>query len=292
MEEIPISPRPQSPASPHAEQSEEDRKTAPDDGQVKKNRLRTLTFLGVGLFEVGFVAVVLLLLFGTLNYFNILPVSSVFPNQLGWLPKREVPSGTSQPQNISLKKPPVPLSIPPSLGLSQRAQTDLPQFIKSSLKPSFIPKSFDVKPILDSKGAVLDSNQFNASWNLVEGETISVSTRYNNQGLVEDRNILLVLPQLSNLNLISAPTLTRQYFTQESGGVWKCVALNLGNKTNTKSAICENFWIDSQKVKHGIGVLSPISVNQKTSIFSCQLYPQSLVYSWKSCNFIFKDKGL
>jgi len=60
------------------------------------NRLHALAFLKVGVFEIGFVIIVLLLLFGILNYFNILSVSDVLPKQLGWLPRKEVPNGTSQ----------------------------------------------------------------------------------------------------------------------------------------------------------------------------------------------------
>lgn len=58
---------------------------SPQPQQQKENK--GLAFLEVGLFEMVFVTVGLLLLFGTLNYFNILPVSDVFPNQLGWLPQ-------------------------------------------------------------------------------------------------------------------------------------------------------------------------------------------------------------
>ena len=37
------------------------------------------------LFEIFFVLIVLVLLFGILNYFNILKLSELFPNQLGFL---------------------------------------------------------------------------------------------------------------------------------------------------------------------------------------------------------------
>src|SRR3989338_11070673 len=67
-----------------------------------KNKLHALAFLEIGLFEIGFVAVILLLLFGVLNYFNILSVSEVFPKQLGWLPRREAPTGDSPRQPAKL----------------------------------------------------------------------------------------------------------------------------------------------------------------------------------------------
>jgi hypothetical protein len=54
----------------------------------KTNKLTKLAFWEVGLFEIFFAGIVLILLFGILNYFNILSVSDVFPKQLGWLPKQ------------------------------------------------------------------------------------------------------------------------------------------------------------------------------------------------------------
>ena len=83
------------------------------------NRLHALALLEIGLFEIVFVGTVLLLLFGTLNYFNILPVSDTFPNQLGWLPQRDVPNGASRrdvPNGTSRKQllytPANPISTP------------------------------------------------------------------------------------------------------------------------------------------------------------------------------------
>lgn len=48
------------------------------------------------LFEIIFVVVFLVIFFGILNYFNILRLSEIFPNYLGFLPRRDVPTGTSQ----------------------------------------------------------------------------------------------------------------------------------------------------------------------------------------------------
>ena len=63
----------------------------------KKNKLGALAFLEVGIFEIFFVGVVLILLFGTLNYFNILSLSALYP-QLGFLPQNQV-SPTISPLN-------------------------------------------------------------------------------------------------------------------------------------------------------------------------------------------------
>ncbi|MCL5019037.1 MAG: hypothetical protein M1426_00965 [Patescibacteria group bacterium] len=52
----------------------------------KQDRKKRLAFLEVGLFEISFVLIIIIVLFGTLNYFNILSLSALYPNQLGFLP--------------------------------------------------------------------------------------------------------------------------------------------------------------------------------------------------------------
>jgi len=53
------------------------------------NKLKSLALLKVGFFEVFFVLLVLVLFFGVLNFFNILSLSKIYPNQLGWLPHQQ-----------------------------------------------------------------------------------------------------------------------------------------------------------------------------------------------------------
>ena len=61
------------------------------------------------LFEILFVILVLVLVFGILNYFNILRLSEIFPNYLGFLPRKEVPTGTSQQlNNVTIKQLKIP----------------------------------------------------------------------------------------------------------------------------------------------------------------------------------------
>jgi len=62
----------------------------------EESRLSKLVFLKVGLIEVFFVTVILLSLFGLLNYFNILSVSDAFPKQFGWLPRQQSSETISQ----------------------------------------------------------------------------------------------------------------------------------------------------------------------------------------------------
>ena len=63
----------------------------------KQNRKKRLAFLEVGMFEASFVLIIIIVLFGVLNYFNILSLSSIYPNQLGFLPHRAISSNFNKP---------------------------------------------------------------------------------------------------------------------------------------------------------------------------------------------------
>ena len=47
--------------------------------EQKQNKLKAVTLIEVGLLEVAFVIVGLLVIFGIFNYFNLLPISGSFP---------------------------------------------------------------------------------------------------------------------------------------------------------------------------------------------------------------------
>lgn len=55
-----------------------------------QNRKKKLAFLEAGLFEISFVLIVIVVFFGVLNYFNILSLSTLYPNQLGFLPHQKI----------------------------------------------------------------------------------------------------------------------------------------------------------------------------------------------------------
>lgn len=49
---------------------------------------KKLAFLEVGLFEISFVLIVIIVFFGLLNYFNILSLSKLYPDTFGFLPHK------------------------------------------------------------------------------------------------------------------------------------------------------------------------------------------------------------
>lgn len=82
----------------------------PQTPQAKK--FNGLLFLEVGLIEVFSVIVILLLIFSTLNYFNILPISESFPF-LSFLPQRQkIITNKTVKTNIQQKaNKPLPMEI-------------------------------------------------------------------------------------------------------------------------------------------------------------------------------------
>lgn len=74
----------------------------PNPFEQKKNALLEGVEFGLGGILLG-IGTFFLMLF-VLNYFNIVSLSQVFPNQLSWLPHRGVPSGT----------PPTPIQSGPT----------------------------------------------------------------------------------------------------------------------------------------------------------------------------------
>ena len=69
----------------------------------KTGSLKTFVLLKVGVIEALFVGITLILLFGILNYFNILPISKIFPNQLGFLPHKQSQQ-SQQLSNVAMKQ--------------------------------------------------------------------------------------------------------------------------------------------------------------------------------------------
>ncbi|MCL6096529.1 MAG: hypothetical protein M1444_02480 [Patescibacteria group bacterium] len=75
----------------------------------KQNRKKRLATLEVGLFEISFVLIIIIVLFGLLNYFNILSLSTLYPNTFGFLPHKAFNS-TPLP-NAQLANSPSPTPI-------------------------------------------------------------------------------------------------------------------------------------------------------------------------------------
>lgn len=93
----------------------------------KQNRKKRLAFLEVGLFEISFVLIIIIVLFGILNYFNILSLSTLYPNQLGFLPHKVTSSNLNKPNT----------TVPMSTKNPQQVLEDSTKYAKNLDKPTY-----------------------------------------------------------------------------------------------------------------------------------------------------------
>lgn len=84
-----------------------------------------------GLLGILFLIIGVLVIFGVLNYFNILSLSRLYPNLFGSLPHKQISK-----TNLSFGPTPTPKTF---LYDWNNAQMILEKFIKENLKPEFLP---------------------------------------------------------------------------------------------------------------------------------------------------------
>lgn len=114
----------------------------------KENKFNLLKFLGIMGFELVFVSALLLLFFGTLNYFNIFPISDTFPKYFGWLPRQTAPQ-----KKISYTLSPTPTAFQYD---ATKAKASLNQYIAGNIKKEFLPKIINVNQRQSVEGGKSD----------------------------------------------------------------------------------------------------------------------------------------
>jgi len=156
----------------------------------KQNKVPALVFLGMGAFEIGFVLIVLLLLFGTLNYFNILSISGVFPNQLGWLPRQQIKLAS---QGEALRGS----NFTPNTFRydTKKAEKLLTDYIKSTLKPELIPPKIEVKQGLTIDGRVGNTRHEFGSMFTLNNSSISANFHYKENINAPSDYFIFIQPQ-------------------------------------------------------------------------------------------------
>lgn len=249
---------------------------------IKPNRLRALAFLKVGIFEIIFVAVVLLLLFGTLNYFNILPVSDVFPNQLGWLPRQQskLASQGESLQSYQNKIPPASQFVYDTA----KAEVLLTQYIKDTIKPEFLPDKIEIKQGLYSNNKSVEY-PYEFSFILAKKElTIYAYLNYQrNTNIIGDMEIFVDVSNSRVLQSTITASLSNsqvsQYLLKPSSLLTEtnCVA-------DERKSYCQIFETQENN-KSGFGfVIYNNVVSTAKMVFSCSIPKESGYYNEaKSC---------
>ncbi len=237
----------------------------------KKVNILGLVELGTGGIILGLIVFVLLLV--ALNYFNILSLSRSFP-LLSFLP-------TKQQKSPEFAK---------TAYLATHAARDLPDFVQFTVKGTTVSRTNSkVDFVKNTKGQVIDSNRLILNWTETNfAGTASIS--YSNKLTIDDKQILIFVPKLSTS--IDPQIKASKYLKIEPMVKWDCTNICLNDK-NTETTICENFWTDKNKVKRGVGILSPILYENRSNIFICEVYPTSPLYNRNSCsNYKEATKGL
>lgn len=246
----------------------------------KPNRLHALAFLEVGLFEIGFVAVILLLLFGTLNYFNIFSVSDAFPNQFSWLPRQTIK------QNVV----PSPANFTPNIFIYdiKKAEKLLSQYIKDNIKPEFLPEKITI-----NQGQQIDGKKSNLSYEFgwydqINSASLGANLHFaENTNTISDKEIFIEISSNnlaeSSITASSANSFLTSYLkVQEQIQPSDC-------QSKLSTSYCQVFKQDGNG-KNGFGIilldkgaLPPIQKSHLI-LFSCSLSKEGDLYkTQQSC---------
>jgi len=229
------------------------------------------------LFEIVFVVVFLAILFGILNYFNILNLSEIFPNYLGFLPRKDAPNGTSQQ------------SRPPTLSPTDQTKQTLMSFLPTVIAPSFLPQSPSDITLTEDKD---DKERINASWrNKGEGggtlwAVFPKTPSYQKITLVD---VFFEQIQTASPSVQLAKSEVNKIFSSNPKGEWGCSR----DPLNQRKLYCENFW-EEQGSKKGLGflILNTSPFRGRLVFSFCQHTKDSNYYSWKSCRSDFAKTGV
>lgn len=254
-----------------------------ETSQEKKGLLKALALLEVGLIEVLFVGVVIILLFGTLNYFNILRLSELFPNHLGFLPHKPYEQSKQYTNVIT-----IPTIAPATDSSIQQAKQTLVAFLPAVLDSSLLPNSSQITLEQDKNL----KTTFIGSWNIKESTVAAIL-------IVTDRKSIsqfyLSVPIFNSMppSINLASTITSELLSIKPKGTWGCKPLY------NDSSYCENFWEEADGIKRGVALQGLFAkepnliVGQPTAMLVfCEHNKESKLYSWKSCQFEFAQTGV
>lgn len=233
----------------------------------------------------GFVIFFLLLLL-ILNYFNILPLSKLSPNYLGFLPHR--PYIQSLKLETTNSKTGFPTSIPnfsPNIFQydTEKANTILTKYIKDNVKPEFIPENLDIKRGLTIDNRI-DENLKQQFGIYLENNNENITIIFNFVENTNTPNIFMIFihpkeTKQPTLNATLANSLLSTYFRNP-------IPIKDCNTKGTTSS-CKEINIESEgKREFGalIGQDTSKSPVPASTVFSCFIPKESSIYdALKSC---------
>jgi len=160
-------------------------------------------------------------------------------------------------------------------------ETMIKNFVKENLRDEYILPNLTIKNKLISTNETTGTdNLYGAVWS-VQGIEFWVGMHYNLYDRnITDLKIFIIPPQtLENIDEDIALSISKKYFKDVKEDSLNCEYF--GNVT-----FCENFWMNQNKNKIGVGVI--VYNNSEVQQFLCAHPPGSEHYEWKSCAEQFK----
>ncbi|OGH18323.1 MAG: hypothetical protein A2868_02970 [Candidatus Levybacteria bacterium RIFCSPHIGHO2_01_FULL_40_15b] len=231
-------------------------------------------FLGI---ELIFIILFISLTAFALNYFNLLPLSQMFPGQLGWLPHREVVKFVEKNE---INETPVPFE-----DLSPRDK--LMTYASETLNPKYLPKDFsgelgtDVLEELDIKAYFMDFNEL--GMRIEYYESISGS-RFDQDGipLLVDIIVSRIGVNATEVALDNIRNYLGGFFTfTEDDILWREFNVPDG------SPAIETFWENPDgtieiRASRRYGQTAPDGTGNSRN-FACRRFPESPSYELRTC---------
>lgn len=234
-----------------------------------------------GIIVVGIIVVILLIpILLALNYFNIFPLSQLFPNQLGFLPQRSQPTPS-----------PLPDSTPTQDYTASTFQYDtgkahgiITQYLKDTIKPEFLPENLEIKQGLSIDNRTEDIKYQFGSYYTKGQATISANFLYKENTNIPNGYLIFIEPANVEGTIVTQAivnSLTSTYFNDPFSPIENCVI-------EDTISYCENFKIETDG-KRGYGVVfgEDISVSPPKFtpfVFTCYFPKESRIYdSSQSC---------
>lgn len=175
---------------------------------------------------------------------------------------------------------------------SDFATASLVSYIKTHLKPQFIPSKINVVHKLSTLGTQNDTDYtYGARW--TQNSDTFYAVYHFNESSNDERNMQILINHL-NLDSTSPQNAINKYINSENLSKLNC--LQIPSVQNQSLTVCESFYTDNNGIKHGVGIFSGnVTTNStlpQTNIFSCEIPPKSIDNNWKSCLQQFAQQGV
>jgi len=215
----------------------------------------------------GGIVILILTIILTLNYFNILSLSSLFPEYFSWLPHQSLQTSLSKEE------------------LQRKAQETLIKSLPKILIPSLLPTSSSNFSLTQDTGT---AKSFSAKWNASQQPITATFTLIQQGYNLSSLNILFWIPQPLTPSAESAQTTIDSFFSIKPKNEWNC-------KDISGATYCESFWEEKDGTKQGLdihGVLTARTNEKGVVVSFCERHKNNPLYSWQSCISEFAKTGL